>query len=125
MSDRQGLRRLRPVEILVVVFVWLFILAIISAWPRKPRDDARRLECAKNLSVIGNAMQLYANDYDGAFPRSAGRNSVWHMSIIDWRAADKFRAFGMARNGDGGMGTISSCFYLLVKYIPRYQTVTV
>jgi len=76
MPDRQKRRTLRPVEILVVVVVWLIILAIITGGSHKSRVDARRVECQKNLSAIANAMQLYANDYDGAFPRSGGRGSA-------------------------------------------------
>lgn len=116
MLDRQVLRKLRPVEILAVAFICLFILAIVTGGSSKSRHDARRTECARNLSMIGNAMRIYANDYDGAFPRSGGRNSQWMPIIPNWQAASKFGAHCVAATGDGGVGTISSCFYLLVKY---------
>ena len=116
MSKQGSSRTLRPVEVLVVGFVCLFALAF--AWPtsQKSRFEADRIRCQKNLSEIGKAMQIYTNDYDGKFPKSGGRNSVWATRIPDWMATNRYYAYGLAANGSGGMGTISSCFYLLVKY---------
>ena len=116
MAERTKVKRLGPVEILVVVFVFLLLIAVIIGGSRKSRVDARQVECQKNLSVIANAMQLYANDYDGVFPRSGGKVSMWNTRIYDWKADNRFRAFGTTRNGEGGIATISSCFYLLIKY---------
>lgn len=116
MSERRRARKLGPVEIVAVVFVALLLMAVIIGGSGKSRVDSRRVECAKNLSQIGRAMLIYASDYDSVFPRSGGRNCMWDMRICDWRAPDRFMAFGMASSGDGGVGTISSCFYLLVKY---------
>jgi hypothetical protein len=36
--------------------------------------------------------------------------------IPDWLALNRFNAYGLAADGSGGTGTITSCFYLLVKY---------
>jgi prepilin-type processing-associated H-X9-DG protein len=66
--------------------------------------------------LIGKAIQTYANDYDGKFPRSGGKNTLWASSIRDWKAADRYSAYGLSENGNGGQANISSCFYLLVKY---------
>jgi len=85
MSKPDKSKTLRPFEVLVVVFVCLFLLAVLLFVGRRTRSDAFRIECARNLSVLGKAMLIYANDYDGILPRS-------------------------------GQGSISSCFYLLVKY---------
>jgi len=75
-----------------------------------------RMACGKNLSVIGKAMQIYANDYDGVFPCSGGKDSIWVRHIPNWRADNRFNAYGLNPDGTGGRGSISSCFYLLVKY---------
>jgi len=122
MSERTKVKRLGPVEILVVVFVFLLLIAVIIGGSRGSRVDARRVECQKNLSVIAKAMQLYANDYDGAFPRAGGRDCMWDRDIPNWTAPNRFAAYGMAANGEGARASISSCFYLLVKYaelLPR------
>jgi hypothetical protein len=72
--------------------------------------------CGTNLSGIGKAMLNYANDYEDELPRAGGRNSVWSAQIPQWDATNRFNAYGVSATGDGGQATISSCFYLLVKY---------
>ena len=116
MTEQGKSNKLSPVEGLVVVLVCLFLLAVIVPASQRAQSDAFRIECARNLSRIARAMLMYANDYDGQLPRSGGRATLWGPSIPDWRAANRFTAFGLAREGYGGQGTISSCFYLLVKY---------
>jgi hypothetical protein len=71
--------------------------------------------CGSNLSRIGKAMMLYANDYAGELPRAGGRSSIWGQ-VVDWTAPDRDRAYGLQDDGSGGAATVSSCFYLLVKY---------
>jgi hypothetical protein len=63
------------------------------------------------------AMLVYANDYDSEFPRSGGKDTQWANRIPDWKANDRNVAYGLADDGSGGQGSITSCFYLLVKYI--------
>ncbi|MCK4294999.1 MAG: hypothetical protein KAY65_17505, partial [Planctomycetes bacterium] len=79
------------------------------------RQIAFRMVCGTNLSGIGKAMLIYANDYEDELPRSGGRGGVWG-SAITWDAPDRYTAYGLDNTGGGGAVTISSCFYLLVKY---------
>ncbi len=72
--------------------------------------------CGANLSGIGKAMMLYANDYDDEFPRAGGRTSVWANKIPDWKGRNRYKAYGIASDRSGGQATISSSLYLLVKY---------
>jgi hypothetical protein len=72
--------------------------------------------CGTNLSGIGKAMLIYANDYDDELPRAGGRNSTWSGRIPQWLADNRFTAYGLSADGSGGQATISSSFYLLVKY---------
>ncbi len=72
--------------------------------------------CGTNLSGIGKAMLIYSNDYDDKLPLAGGVNANWAQRIPNWSAENRFRAFGTSAEGQGGVGTISSCFYLLVKY---------
>ncbi|GEM_PF-199618 len=117
MLQRDKAKKFGPIEILVVVFVCLFALAVIGPAMQMSRFEEYRLACATNLSNIGKAMLIYANDYDDELPRSGGRNSVWAPTIPDWRANNRFSAYGLSANGDRGSASISSCFYLLVKYV--------
>jgi hypothetical protein len=38
------------------------------------------------------------------------------MPAVGWKATDRRMAFGLATDGSGGTASISSCFYLLIKY---------
>jgi len=100
------------------VLIAIFSLVLAFVWPifAPVRCTAFRMVCGTNLSGIGKAMLIYSNDYDNELPRSAGRDSTWAQTIPDWTATNRFQAYGVSANGQGGVGTISSCFYLLVKY---------
>jgi hypothetical protein len=82
----------------------------------RTRQLAFRMVCGTNLSGIGKAMLIYANDYEDELPRAGGRNSTWNKNIPNWQAENRFVAYGLKADGSGGSGNISSCFYLLVKY---------
>jgi len=101
--------------VVVPVCVCAILGILLPALFHARRTDFR-MACGVNLSGIGKVMQIYANDYDGEFPRSGGKNSRWVRHIPDWRADNRFIAYGLNADGSGGRGNISSCFYLLVKY---------
>jgi len=116
MSKRGKAKKFGPVEVLVVVFVCMFALAVIGPAMQMSRFEEYRIVCANNLSGIGKAMLIYANDYEDELPRAGGRNSVWAPTIPSWNAFNRFMAYGISPNGSGGSASITSCFYLLVKY---------
>jgi prepilin-type processing-associated H-X9-DG protein len=62
-------------------------------------------------------MQSYTDNYEDNFPRSGGKTSIWAVKIPDWTGANCYRAYGLAEDGNDGQVNISSCFYLLVKYM--------
>jgi len=101
------------IPVCVCVILGILLPALLHA-----RRTAFRMACGTNLSVIGMTMLVYANDYDDAFPRSGGKDSIWvgHRHIPNWWAENRFVAYGLNADGSGGRGNISSCFYLLVKY---------
>jgi prepilin-type processing-associated H-X9-DG protein len=74
------------------------------------------MTCGTNLSGIGKAMLIYANDYDDEFPRAGGPSSRWTGRIPDWKAPDRYSAYGVAFDGSGGEVSMSASLYLLVKY---------
>lgn len=116
MSKRAESKQFRPIEVLMMVFVCLFVIAIIGPAAQMSRFEEYRIECATNLSNIGRAMLIYANDYEDELPRAGGRNSTWTPTIPSWNAMNRFVAYGVSPDGSGGSASISSCFYLLVKY---------
>lgn len=104
------------VELLVVIAIIALLMGILMPALARVRQIAFRMVCGTNLSGIGKAMLIYANDYEDELPRSGGRTSVWSSQIPQWDALNRFNAYGVSAAGEGGQATITSCFYLLVKY---------
>ncbi len=103
------------VELLVVIAIIALLMGILMPALARVRQLAFRMTCGTNLSGIGKAMLIYANDYEDELPRAGGRASTWG-NAVQWDAPDRYRAYGLAADGSSGQATISSCFYLLVKY---------
>jgi len=104
------------VELLVVIAIIALLMGILMPALARVRQIAFRMVCGTNLSGLGKAMLIYANDYEDELPRSGGRNSVWTGKIPMWNALNRFDAYGVQPDGTGGQASITSCFYLLVKY---------
>jgi len=103
------------VELLVVIAIIALLMGILMPALARVRQIAFRMTCGTNLSGIGKAMLIYANDYDDELPRAGGRNTAWGSRVI-WDGMDRFQAYSLTADGSGGMATISSSFYMLVKY---------
>jgi prepilin-type N-terminal cleavage/methylation domain-containing protein len=104
------------VELLVVIAIIALLMGILMPALARVRQIAFRMVCGTNLSGLGKAMLIYSNDYEDEFPRAGGRNSLWGGRIPDWTATNRFQAYGLGGDGSGGTATITSSFYLLVKY---------
>lgn len=105
------------VELLVVIAIIALLMGILMPALARVRQLAFRMTCGTNLSGIGKAMLIYANDYEDELPRAGGRNSTWGLLANNWSAADRYTAYGVTPGtGEGGTASVSSCFYLLVKY---------
>ena len=104
------------VELLVVIAIIALLMGILMPALARVRQIAFRMVCGTNLSGIGKAMLIYANDYEDELPRSGGRGAQWTNSIPNWQALSRYAAYGLDNTGGGGNVSISSCFYLLVKY---------
>ena len=111
---RQAGRGFAVTGIAIPVVVFALTVMIVSV--RRPRSTGFRMVCGTNLAGIGKAMLIYSHDYDNELPRSGGRNANWAQRIPNWMGVSRIQAYGVSSSGQGGVGTISSCFYLLVKY---------
>jgi len=114
------------VELLVVIAIIALLMGILMPALARVRQIAHRMVCGTNLSGIGKAMLIYANDYDEAYPVAGPIGTTWttQKQIANWQAVTP------APNGLGGTSmqaaaygrmymaecTIGSCLYLLVKY---------
>jgi len=102
------------IELLVVIAIIAMLMAILVPALAKARSLAQQLLCATNLRGIGSVMALYAHEHEEEYPRSGGVGAYWGSNGIIGNgmffAEDEEDAFV------GGIATITSCFYLLVKY---------
>jgi len=81
------------------------------------RITAHRISCGLNLSDIGKAMLIYANDYDDMLPLAGGENGRWAARTPWWAAKDRQSAYGLSDpNAADGRTSISANLYLPVKY---------
>jgi prepilin-type processing-associated H-X9-DG protein len=115
MVTMKRLRGFTRIEVVVVILSGLLILALVVPMSRRARTDASREVCLAHLAEIGKAMLLYANDHGGRFPQPAGRDGTWGR-VAQWNAPTRQRAFGTGDDGSRGAASISSAFYLLVKF---------
>ncbi|MBN2137073.1 MAG: prepilin-type N-terminal cleavage/methylation domain-containing protein [Sedimentisphaerales bacterium] len=96
------------VELLVVIAIIALLMGILMPALARVRQIAYRLHCGTNLSGIGKAMLIYSNDYSDDFPRAG--SGGWGL-VTNWLASNAASAYGTSGNA-----TITSQFYLLIKY---------
>ncbi len=116
MTRRSGSSGLTRADVLVLVVAGVFLLVLAGPLASMPRHQATRAVCGANLARIGKAMLVYANEYEGVLPRAGGPTTRWGGPVI-WTAVNRHMAYGVSVDGEGGRATISSCFYLLIKYL--------
>ena len=107
------------VELLVVIAIIALLMGILMPALARVRQIAFRMVCGSNLSGIGRAMLIYANDYDHDFPRAGFVGTLWAGNLIGngWEAPDRGTAYaGSSTATSGGQATISASFYGLVKF---------
>ncbi|MFW6162615.1 MAG: type II secretion system protein [Planctomycetota bacterium] len=67
VRGREG-RAFTLVELLVVVAIISLLAAVLLPVTARVRGFARRTECVSNLTQLGKAVNLYADDYDHWYP---------------------------------------------------------
>lgn len=103
------------VELLVVIAIIALLMGILMPALSRVRMNAYQLVCGTNLKGIGNGILMYSNTFDEQYPRAGGTDTIWSNSLPGGFGAVNPRiAYGTA-SGDGA-ATITSCFYLLIKY---------
>lgn len=63
------------VELLVVIGIIALLISILLPSLNRARETANRVKCASNLRQIGQAILLYSNDNNGAYPRTVYNGS--------------------------------------------------
>jgi prepilin-type N-terminal cleavage/methylation domain-containing protein len=75
------------VELLVVISIIALLLAILMPTLNKVRAQGHQTICLSNMRQTGLGFLLYAQDYEGAFPRVVGAPSgaeVWQLLVKRW-----------------------------------------
>jgi len=97
----------------VVVFGLLFYVPAFF----RIGGTAYRMTCGSNLSGIGKAMLIYANDSDGRLPAAGGPNARWAARVPSWAAQNRSEAYGWSDpNAGDGQASVSASLYLFVKH---------
>lgn len=73
------------VEMLVVIAIIAILAALLFPVFSQARAKARSARCVANLKQIGNAVFMYADDYDGRFP--------WAVDCADENVPEIWSAF--------------------------------
>lgn len=104
------------IELLVVIVVTVLFVGVLMPSLNRSRQLAYRLLCATNLRSIGSTMAVFADDNEGQYPRAGGAGAVWSDAghITQWCGPGAGPSEQAAFND--GTATITSCFFLLVKY---------
>jgi len=100
----------------IVAPIAIFVVITFMSPLARCRSQAFRMTCGTNLSGMGKAMLIYANDYEDELPKAGARNNTWACSIPNWRALNRRDAYGISGSKGVGTTSIGSNFYLLVKY---------
>jgi prepilin-type N-terminal cleavage/methylation domain-containing protein len=103
------------VELLVVIAIIALLMGILMPALARVRQIAFRMVCGSNLSGIGRAMLIYANDYDNDFPRAGYSNTQWANSVLSWFATTRVGAYGNPPP-QPSQATASASLYLTVKF---------
>lgn len=84
MSRRQNAFTL--IELLVVIAIIGMLAALILPALSGSRERSRRAHCQNNLSQIGRAIMLYADEHGETFPAAAvhASSSYWDVAILPY-----------------------------------------
>jgi len=113
MKNKRKKKGFTLVELLVVIAIIALLMSILMPALARVRMYANRVFCGTNLSGIGKAMMIYANeDKYQELPRPGFYDTTWATDgiISDFAHEDREQAFA------DGTATVTSALYLLIKY---------
>jgi prepilin-type N-terminal cleavage/methylation domain-containing protein/prepilin-type processing-associated H-X9-DG protein len=100
------------VELLVVIGIIALLISILLPSLSRARETANRVKCGSNLRQIGQAMQLYANENQGNYPRTYYVNQAGSLTV-DTTGNNETQPF---RTGSGVKNNnIGAAMFLLLR----------
>lgn len=98
------------IELLVVIAIIAMLLAILMPALNKVKKIAQRVVCGTNLKGFGNAMTVYANDFDGQYVcQGQGYQNTWGDRTQGWTNSNRVWSNPL------GEITVGASLYLLVR----------
>ncbi len=115
MTDRAGTQRdsqlarrrraISLVEVLIVVAIVVFMLALLVPGLARARESVRRVMCANNLRQWGIAALAYRHDYDGYLPaegtyqnHGVERSGTWYNELPPYLDLPPYKNFDGAND---------------------------
>ncbi len=100
------------IELLVVIAIIALLLSILTPALNKAKLQVRNTICLSNLSQIGLAANLYADDNESYIPRGAGGGApLWFVQFLpylghqrdetDYRGVKIYRCPSFPKSGEG------------------------
>jgi prepilin-type N-terminal cleavage/methylation domain-containing protein/prepilin-type processing-associated H-X9-DG protein len=108
------------VELLVVIGIIALLISILLPSLNKARETANKVKCANNLKQIGIAIQLYANDNKGAYPRTQYNPATTATGAPDCSnngntASDPFSLAATPAWPSNVYNNVPSCLFLILR----------
>jgi prepilin-type N-terminal cleavage/methylation domain-containing protein/prepilin-type processing-associated H-X9-DG protein len=115
MSKQTRRKGFTLVELLVVIGIIALLISILLPSLNRARETANRVKCGSNMRQIGQAIQLYANENKGNYPRtryvSTGATNGSYDGTNSNVAVDPFTTPGSSRIKDNDV--IAAMFLLI------------
>jgi prepilin-type N-terminal cleavage/methylation domain-containing protein/prepilin-type processing-associated H-X9-DG protein len=102
MSKQTRRKGFTLVELLVVIGIIALLISILLPSLNRARETANRVKCGSNMRQIGQAIQLYANENKGNYPRTYYNPASPATGLYDATngsaTADPFNPLGTAND---------------------------
>jgi prepilin-type N-terminal cleavage/methylation domain-containing protein/prepilin-type processing-associated H-X9-DG protein len=86
------------IELLVVIAIIAIIAAILFPVFAQAREKARAATCLSNMKQLGSAVQMYMQDYDGAYPQAWFNPGQYGWDVMLWPYIKSYQVYECPSN---------------------------